>query len=395
MQQLGGEESLVPQPRGRLSKNCATGLAIVVTLVMYLLERDVFFRHLATVILILTMGALLHGVCLFSEESIHHATTRYRERGLVHMVKACVDVYTFLGVVVAVLLFNLTEPRSSWDPWCIVILASGLYPLFKTLGVLGPSEVEVSEICEGRMMNVAHGLAWSFYFGYLKLVLPRLEDSIVEFCSTHTAGKFETKGSRKLLILIPVNANITHKLEDADTNICFYDNLPNTEIDRAGVRGRVYKHSVYSLLDQNKKAHHCVVEHATPLLTLYRMSQDSSAGFAAKDRREQVLLFYRTLKDILERSIECRNRYRLILVNDEHEEDSHFLSKAILKTLDQQENEEFDVPPHNPQPEVDHPFNPQAIGECNQVEPMSTDPTLMFSDDMPRTLREPVEVTYE
>lgn len=36
----------------------------------------------------------------------------------------------------------------------------------------GPSEVEVSDLCEGRKMNVAHGLAWSFYLGYLKLVLP-------------------------------------------------------------------------------------------------------------------------------------------------------------------------------------------------------------------------------
>lgn len=41
------------------------------------------------------------------------------------------------------------------------------------VGVQGPSEVEVSDICEGRKMNVAHGLAWSFYLGYLRLVLPR------------------------------------------------------------------------------------------------------------------------------------------------------------------------------------------------------------------------------
>lgn len=41
------------------------------------------------------------------------------------------------------------------------------------VGVQGPSEVEVSDICERRKMNVAHGLAWSFYLGYLRLVLPR------------------------------------------------------------------------------------------------------------------------------------------------------------------------------------------------------------------------------
>lgn len=63
------------------------------------------------------------------------------------------------------------------------------------------------------------------------------------------------------------------------------------------------------------QAHQCVVEYATPLLTLYKMSQESSAGFGEAERRQQVLLFFRTLQDILEQSLECRNRYTLILLN--------------------------------------------------------------------------------
>ncbi|XP_041728060.1 stimulator of interferon genes protein isoform X2 [Coregonus clupeaformis] len=315
MQQLGGEECLVPQPRGSLPKACAIGLATVVTVAILVLEPECFFRHVAAAILILTVGPSLHGVFLLSEECLHHANTRYRGGRLGQMVTACVGVCTLLGVGLAVLLFVLTKPQPWRDQWSMVILACVLYPLLKTLGVLGPSEVEVSEICEKRKMNVAHGLAWSFHLGYLNLVLPRLEGSIAEFRASNMVGPFETKGSRKLLILLPLNANITHKLEDADTNINFHDNLPNTEIDRAGVRGRVYKHSVYSVLDKDRQVHHCVVEYATPLLTLYKMSQESSAGFGEKDRREQVLLFYRTLQDILDRSLECRNRYRLILLN--------------------------------------------------------------------------------
>ncbi|XP_041728059.1 stimulator of interferon genes protein isoform X1 [Coregonus clupeaformis] len=392
MQQLGGEECLVPQPRGSLPKACAIGLATVVTVAILVLEPECFFRHVAAAILILTVGPSLHGVFLLSEECLHHANTRYRGGRLGQMVTACVGVCTLLGVGLAVLLFVLTKPQPWRDQWSMVILACVLYPLLKTLGVLGPSEVEVSEICEKRKMNVAHGLAWSFHLGYLNLVLPRLEGSIAEFRASNMVGPFETKGSRKLLILLPLNANITHKLEDADTNINFHDNLPNTEIDRAGVRGRVYKHSVYSVLDKDRQVHHCVVEYATPLLTLYKMSQESSAGFGEKDRREQVLLFYRTLQDILDRSLECRNRYRLILLNDEHEDDPHFLSKAILKNLDQQEKEEFYVPPVIPQPEVGRPSHAlPLIDYWHRAEPMSREPTLMISHDMPRTLREPVE----
>ena len=53
---------------------------------------------------------------------------------------------------------------------------SGYIPVDVSLShIQGPSEVEVSEICEERKMNVAHGLAWSFHLGYLNLVLPREE----------------------------------------------------------------------------------------------------------------------------------------------------------------------------------------------------------------------------
>ncbi|XP_010896713.2 stimulator of interferon genes protein [Esox lucius] len=386
-QQLGGEDCLVPQPRGKLSKAFAIGLSAVVTMAIVLFEPDVLFRHTAMVILILTVGTLLHGGCLLSEEFLRHATTRYRAGGLGQMMKACVGVSTILGVAMAGLLFRLTEPHSCGDQWSMVVMGCGLYPLLKTMGVLGPSEVEVSAFCEERKMNVAHGLAWSFYLGYLNLVLPRLEDSIAEFSAKNLGDPFQTRGFRKLLILLPVNANITHKLEDADTNIRFYDNLPNTEIDRAGVRGRVYKHSVYRILDENRQVHHCVVEYATPLLTLYKMSQESSAAFGERDRREQVLLFYRTLQDILDCSLECRNRYRLILLSDENEDDPHFLSKAILKNLDQQK-EEFNVLHHNP-----------LVGDWHRanehIEPMSTEPTLMISDAIPHTLRIPVENMYD
>ena len=81
-----------------------------------------------------------------------------------------------------------------------------------------------------------------------------LEDSIAKFRSTHQSSRGSWgRGSRKLIILVPLNANVSHKLEDEDDNIRFYDNLPNNEIDRAGVRGRVYKHSVYRIQEENGK----------------------------------------------------------------------------------------------------------------------------------------------
>ncbi|MEQ2163055.1 hypothetical protein GOODEAATRI_026291, partial [Goodea atripinnis] len=123
--------------------------------------------------------------------------------------------------------------------------------------VQGPSEVEVSDICEERKMNVAHGLAWSFYLGYLQLVLPCLEKSFDTFHASHH-DSFRVRGSQKLFILIPLNANISHRLEDEDNYIKFCDSLPNSELDRAGVRGRVYKHSVYRVQDERGKVQRCI-----------------------------------------------------------------------------------------------------------------------------------------
>lgn len=41
---------------------------------------------------------------------------------------------------------------------------------FCCLQSLAPAEV--SAVCEKKNLNVAHGLAWSYYIGYLRLILP-------------------------------------------------------------------------------------------------------------------------------------------------------------------------------------------------------------------------------
>lgn len=65
------------------------------------------------------------------------------------------------------------------------------------------------------------------------------------------------------------------------------------------------------------QARHCAVEYATPLQTLYAMSQDECAAFSRDDRLEQAKLFYRTLEEILRGSKECTGTYRLIAYEGE------------------------------------------------------------------------------
>lgn len=67
------------------------------------------------------------------------------------------------------LLSRPVEPTAAAEPrWLLSSpLACLSFPLQK------PSAVEVSEMSESSKQNVAHGLAWSYYIGYLKIVLPR------------------------------------------------------------------------------------------------------------------------------------------------------------------------------------------------------------------------------
>uniref|UniRef100_A0A8C6S5M1 Stimulator of interferon genes protein n=1 Tax=Neogobius melanostomus TaxID=47308 RepID=A0A8C6S5M1_9GOBI len=393
MDSLRAQSALVPAPRSALPKLFAVGVAVVSLAAGFILFQEKFLGWVSVATLLLTSGPPLHGVYLLLEEVLNH-----RNRSVQGVLLSGPALSLWFeevrppALLSCLLLYLSGSPLPLPLLWTLVWLCPVLYAFYRSVGMLGPSEVELSDICESRKMNVAHGLAWSFYLGYLKLVLPNLESSISAFCkSHHGSAPLWSRGSKRLLILIPVNANISHKLEDEDERVQFYDSLPNSQLDRGGVRGRVYKHSVYRVLDHKGMAHDCVVEYATPLLTLYNMSQDSSAGFGEPQRRQQVLLFYRTLRDVLDRSLECRNRYTLILLNDEHEDDPHCLSKSILRHLQQQDSEEY---PMFPTPGIPPPQPEQTQTQWGGVgDALSRDPTLMFSLDKPRSLRGPVEVT--
>ncbi|XP_059716041.1 stimulator of interferon genes protein isoform X1 [Haemorhous mexicanus] len=203
-----------------------------------------------------------------------------------------------------------------------------------------PSAVEMSEMFERSKQNVAHGLAWSFYVGYLKIVLPRLKKSMEEF-SRANPNLPACRKTWKLHILVPLSCDIYDDLEKADSNIQYVTELTETTLARAGIKKRVYKHSLYAITDEENQLWHCAVEYATPLQTLYAMSQDECAAFSREERLEQAKLFYRTLEEILKGSKECADTYRLIAYEEPEEAETHFLSREIVWHLRQEHHEEI------------------------------------------------------
>ncbi|XP_010156112.1 PREDICTED: stimulator of interferon genes protein, partial [Eurypyga helias] len=254
-------------------------------------------------------------------------------------------------------------------------LASLCQLLILALGLHKPSAVETSEMSERSKQNVAHGLAWSYYVGYLKIVLPRVKKSLEEF-SRANPNMLACREIWKLHILVPLSCDIYDDLEKADSNIQYLADLPETTLTRAGTKKRVYKHSLYAIRDEDK-LWHCAVEYATPLQTLYAMSQDECAAFSREDRLEQAKLFCRTLEEILRGSKECTGTYRLIVYKEPGEAETHFLSREILWHLWQQRHEEYAVyegnPPHSPSVSVSSTELNLQISVSDLPQPLRSD----------------------
>ncbi|XP_052429710.1 stimulator of interferon genes protein [Carassius gibelio] len=383
-----GEDGLVPRARSRLPVVCSAGLGLLMLLVAWLLDPARFSDRAGIIIFCITVETFIHSMCLLAEEWLFHSKQRYHGK-INKIFQACFRRHVVLGMC-PICLLVLWKISFSGEQKSTIALMCAVSLLLKSSGFLGPAPVEISEICEMKKMNVAHGLAWSFYLGYLRFLLPDLQNKVIQYSSTK--GKLS---SPRLHILLPLNARVPTKPEDEDTNVIFSENLPELERDTAGVRKRSYKNSVYKIT-QDRETFSCVLEYATPLLTLYQMSHESSAGFGENERKQQVLLFYRTLSQILEDSLECRNRYRLILLNDEHTGDPHYLSREIIQHLKQQDRE-IHMNPIQELPNEVHPVPEEGPirnfnGAHHPEDPISNDPTLMFSQ--PHSLRsEPVETT--
>lgn len=76
MQCLKDHDALIPQPRGALPQVCAAALAALATGSVLFLTPERFFGWAAVAILILTLGPLVHGLCLLPEEMLYHSSTR-------------------------------------------------------------------------------------------------------------------------------------------------------------------------------------------------------------------------------------------------------------------------------------------------------------------------------
>lgn len=335
----------IPRPRGRRARNIAAFVLLIVCLAALWLSGKPSEYTLQCLVLHLAsqqLGLLSNRVCYLAEE-LSHIHSRYRGNYW-RAVRACLGCPSRFGVVLLVsFYFYISLPNIDGLPLTWMLAHLGLSEALNILlGLRGLTPAEASTVCEQRHFNVAHGLAWSYYIGYLRLILPGLRARIHTYNQLH-GNTLQGVGSHRLYILFPLDCGVLDDLSAADPNIRFLHELPRQSSDRAGIKNRVYTNSVYELLEKGKPVGTCVLEYATPLQTLFAMSQDARAGFSQEDRLEQAKLFCRTLADILADDPESQKSCRLIVYQEPTEESDFSLSQAILKHLRQEEREEVTV----------------------------------------------------
>lgn len=329
----------IPRPRSHKAKKAAFALLIACLTALWGLGEPPahILWWLVLHLISLQLRLLFKRVCSLVEE-LCHVHSRY-QGSYWRAVQACLGCPIRYGALLLVsCYFYASLPNKAW----MLSLLGLSEALSILLDLQGLAPAEVSTVCEQRNFNVAHGLAWSFYIGYLRLVLPGLPARIRSYNQLHN-NMLRGAGSHRLYILFPLDCGVPDDLSVVDPNIRFLHELPPQHTDRAGIKGRVYTNSVYELLENGRLVGTCVLEYATPLQTLFAMSQDSRAGFSREDRLEQAKLFCRTLEDILADAPECQNNCRFIVYQEPEEESSFSLSQEILRHLQQEEREEVAV----------------------------------------------------
>uniref|UniRef100_A0A7N5JNA3 Stimulator of interferon response cGAMP interactor 1 n=1 Tax=Ailuropoda melanoleuca TaxID=9646 RepID=A0A7N5JNA3_AILME len=243
----------IPRPRGTRAQKAALVLLAFCLAALWGLGElpEHILRWLVLHLASLQLGLLFKGVCHLTEE-LCHLHSRY-QGSYWRAARACLGCPIRCGALLLLsCYFYGSLPNTAGLPftWMLALLGlSQALNILLELQSLAPAEV--SAVCEKRNFNVAHGLAWSYYIGYLRLILPGLPDRIRTYNRLRT-NMLRGVGSHRLHILFPLDCGVPDDLSVADPNIRFLYELPQQSADRAGIKGRIYTNSVYELLENGQ-----------------------------------------------------------------------------------------------------------------------------------------------
>ncbi|KAJ8714808.1 hypothetical protein PYW08_004789 [Mythimna loreyi] len=210
--------------------------------------------------------------------------------------------------------------------------------------------VEYPEIMDGKTESVIKygvGMACNFYEGYLVIVIPSDGGKFGGFIQNIEA--FESREGvvvpvKKLFIVItkslysPPDLQLFNKPNRDDLPMLeACSSLDDLEKSIGGVKNRSYKNCAYRIYRPRGLPVSLIAECATPLHTLYKVIENKELyGDLGEVNVEEVCHdFCTTLKNILARSSECRDRVELVYYDDTDPESN--LADVLLDRIRQLE----------------------------------------------------------
>lgn len=225
--------------------------------------------------------------------------------------------------------------QTKWN--CVIIVTISM--IAHLLRLTDPTRSEMSRVMEEQKLNVGHGLAWSFYFGYLRLIIPGLQSRMESWKKTPETER-KCVVIPKLYILIPKSCYCPPSITAADPKIKVAGVTPSFVANRAGNQRREYKNTVYRV-EADKTDYYCLLEYATPILSLYEMSNSEEAGLSSFDRLQQMRTFVSTLQEIINSNPETKNYCSLLVYDDKTFGDGEqSLSMLIRDTIEKDLSEQ-------------------------------------------------------
>lgn len=286
---------------------------------------------LAFSLLVVLLAQLLWRSCLLVEEWFHAARVcNGRLSELLNRTFYFNSSTVMVALLSGVAAWSTKDSIQGCDPTSLLIsfFVSSIL-LFMTRAE-DCSTYKAHTMINLKGLDYGSGMAHSFYYGYLKLILPGLRKRIVGFMEAKQIKQWEFP-VRKLIILIPSSGYCYPLLSDIPTQdgcdpdvepLTRLDELLEHTLDRAGAKSRKYGHTCYKfriMTERGPRFLYAVTEGATPLLTLKEAySSDSPEALHLKQHRLDVVSnFYRTLKGLIENDISCRDFVDLLYYNDE------------------------------------------------------------------------------
>ena len=92
--------------------------------------------------------------------------------------------------------------------------------------------------------NVAHGLVWSYYYGYLRLILPGLRQRAEE----SEYAKRDLPFLKRFICILTETSNCPSSMNDADKNIDTLGGI-TYKVTTAGNVGRDYTTAIHKVRD--------------------------------------------------------------------------------------------------------------------------------------------------